>query len=89
MLFNEKLLNSDKLKPHYNNNISGAAVNIFKINNNFLNIDINNNNIKPAFFQPAKILYNINAYIYIYIYILIYSTYNIHPKSSLHQILIS
>ena len=51
MPFNKKLLNSDELKPRCNNNILGAAVNVFKISNSFLNINNNNNNnIKSASF---------------------------------------
>ena len=50
MLFNEKLLNSDKSKPHYDNNILNTAINVFKINNSLLNTDINDNNIKLALF---------------------------------------
>ena len=50
MSFNKELLNSDKLKPYCNNSILGIAVNIFKINNSFLSINISDNSIKLASF---------------------------------------
>ena len=41
---------------------------MFEINNSFLNINISDNNIKPASFQPAKILHDINAF-FVHVYI--------------------
>ena len=84
ILFHKKLLNSDKSKLHYNNNILNVAVNVFKINNSFLNINIGDNGIKLAFFQAVKILYNTNIFSYICIYILVHSIYNVRPKSNLY-----
>ena len=50
ILFGEELLNNDKSKPHYNNGILNSVINMFKINNSFLNINIGDNNIKLASF---------------------------------------
>ena len=50
VLFSKKLLNSDKLKLCYNDSILNTAVDMLKINNNFLNINIGDNSIKPASF---------------------------------------
>ena len=84
MLFNEELLNSDKLKPRYNNGVLGAAVNVFKINNSFLSINIGDNSIKPASFQPVKILHNTNVFFCAHIYISVHFTYDVRPKLSLY-----
>ena len=68
MLFNGELLSSDKSKSRYNNDVLGAAVDMFKISNNFLNINIGDNGIKSASFQLVKILYNTNAF-FVHVYI--------------------
>ena len=82
--FNEKLLSSDKSKLRYNNSMLDAAVNVFKISNSFLNININNNGIKLALFQLIKILHNINTFFRARIYILIHSIYDVRLKLNLH-----
>ena len=84
MSFSKKLLSSDKIKLRYNNNILNIIINVFKINNSFLNINISDNGIKLTPFQPAKILYNTNVFSRACIYISVHFIYNLRSKLNLY-----